>query len=308
MTEIEYYDQIKNIIENYEVNKKVRFMQDNHEKLLMNWTIGKLLVEAQGGMNRAKYGDGLIKKWAIKLKANFGNNYSKRNLMLYRKFYLLYPKVNALRTQLNWTHYRILLSIKNENARNYYINQIILNNLSTRELEDVIRSRTYERLSYTDKDNIKLITDINNTNLTIEDMIKDPILVKVDSKIDKLDEKALHKYLISMLESRFLELGTGFTLAGHEYKCMIDNHTYKIDLLFFNVNLNCYVVVELKTREYNPKDIGQLQFYVDYINKNVKLENHNQTIGLLIVKKKDKYVIEYVTSEDIYVTTYKLMI
>ena len=308
MKELEYYNQIKKLIENYEVNQKVRFMQDNHEKLLMNWTIGKLLVEAQGGMNRAKYGDGLIKKWAIKLKANFGNNYSKRNLMLYRKFYLLYPKVNALRTQLNWTHYRILLSIKNENARNYYINQIILNNLSTRELENVIKSKSYERLSYADKGNAQLITDINNTNLTIEDMIKDPILVKVDSKIDKLDEKALHKYLISMLESRFLELGTGFTLAGHEYKCMIDNHTYKIDLLFFNVNLNCYVVVELKTREYNPKDIGQLQFYVDYINKNVKLENHNQTIGLLIVKKKDKYVIEYVTSEDIYVTTYKLMI
>ena len=308
MKELEYYNQIKKLIENYEVNQKVRFMQDNHEKLLMNWTIGKLLVEAQGGMNRAKYGDGLIKKWAIKLKANFGNNYSKRNLMLYRKFYLLYPKVNALRTQLNWTHYRILLSIKNENARNYYINQIILNNLSTRELENVIKSKSYERLSYADKGNAQLITDINNTNLTIEDMIKDPILVKVDSKIDKLDEKALHKYLISMLESRFLELGTGFTLADHEYKCMIDNHTYKIDLLFFNVNLNCYVVVELKTREYNPKDIGQLQFYVDYINKNVKLENHNQTIGLLIVKKKDKYVIEYVTNEDIYVTTYKLMI
>ena len=308
MKELEYYNQIKKLIENYEVNQKVRFMQDNHEKLLMNWTIGKLLVEAQGGMNRAKYGDGLIKKWAIKLKANFGNNYSKRNLMLYRKFYLLYPKVNALRTQLNWTHYRILLSIKNENARNYYINQIILNNLSTRELENVIKSKSYERLSYADKGNAQLITDINNTNLTIEDMIKDPILVKVDSKIDKLDEKALHKYLISMLESRFLELGTGFTLADHEYKCMIDNHTYKIDLLFFNVNLNCYVVVELKTREYNPKDIGQLQFYVDYINKNVKLENHNQTIGLLIVKKKDKYVIEYVTSEDIYITTYKLMV
>ena len=308
MKELEYYNQIKNLIENYEVNQKVRFLQDNHEKLLMNWTIGKLLVDAQGGMNRAKYGDGLIKKWAIKLKANFGNNYSKRNLMLYRKFYLLYPKVNALRTQLNWTHYRILLSIKNENARNYYINQIILNNLSTRELENVIKSKSYERLSYADKGNAQLITDINNTNLTIEDMIKDPILVKVDSKIDKLDEKALHKYLISMLESRFLELGTGFTLADHEYKCMIDNHTYKIDLLFFNVNLNCYVVVELKTREYNPKDIGQLQFYVDYINKNVKLENHNQTIGLLIVKKKDKYVIEYVTSEDIYITTYKLMV
>ena len=227
--------------------------------------------------------------------------------MLYRKFYLLYPKVNALRTQLNWTHYRTLLSIKNENERNYYINYTILNNLSTRELEKAIKSRSYERLVYTDKENITLITDVNSTNLTIKDMIKDPILIKVDSSINKLDEKALHKYIISMLETRFLELGTGFALIGHEYKIMINNHTYKIDLLFFNVNLNSYVVVELKTKEYNPKDVGQLEFYVNYVDKNIKLANHQKTIGLLIVKKKDKYVIEYVTNEDIYVTTYKLV-
>ena len=138
-------------------------------------------------------------------------------------------------------------------------------------------------------------------------MIKDPILIKVDSSINKLDEKALHKNIISMLETRFLELGTGFALIGHEYKIMINNHTYKIDLLFFNVNLNSYVVVELKTKEYNPKDVGQLEFYVNYVDKNIKLDKHNQTIGLLIVKKKDKYVIEYVTNEDIYVTTYKLV-
>ena len=257
MNESKYYNQIKELIENYEVNSKVRYIQDNHEKLLTNWKIGKLLVEAQGGLNRAKYGDNLIKKWAIKLEKIFGNNYSKRNLMLYRKFYLLYPKVNALRIQLNWTHYRMLLSIKNESERNYYINYTILNNLSTRELEKAIKSRSYERLVYTDKENITLITDVNSTNLAIEDMIKDPILIKVDSNINKLDEKALHKYVISMLESRFLELGTGFALIGHEYKIMINNHTYKIDLLFFNVNLNSYVVVELKTREYNPKNIGQ---------------------------------------------------
>ena len=115
-------------------------------------------------------------------------------------------------------------------------------------------------MSFKDKENIKLIENNNKNNLTIEDMIKDPILIKVDSNVNKLDEKALHKYIISMLENRFLELGTGFTLAGHEYKIMINNHTYKIDLLFFNVNLNSYVVVELKTREYNPKDIGQLEF------------------------------------------------
>ena len=308
MNEQQYYKQIKELIETYEVNSKVRYMQDNHEKLLTNWKIGKILVEAQGGLNRAKYGDGLIKKWAIELEKIFGNNYSKRNLMLYRKFYLLYPKVNALRTQLNWTHYRMLLSIKNESERNYYINYTILNNLSTRELEKIIKSRAYERLVYIDKENITLIENNNKNNLSIEDMIKDPILIKVDSNVNKLDEKALHKYIISMLENRFLELGTGFALIGHEYKIMINNHTYKIDLLFFNYLLNAFIVVELKTKEYHPKDKGQLEFYVNYVDKNLKLKNHNKTIGLLIVKKKDKYVIEYVTNEDIYVTTYKLIV
>ena len=163
-------------------------------------------------------------------------------------------------------------------------------------------------MSFKDKENIKLIENNNNANLTIEDMIKDPILIKVDKEISHLDEKALHKYVISMLETRFLELGTGFTLAGHEYKIMINNHTYRIDLLFFNVNLNGYVVIELKTRGYSPKDIGQLELYVNYVDKNIKLANHQKTIGLLIVKKKDKYVIEYVTNKDIYITTYKLVV
>ena len=303
-----YYSQIKNLIEDYEVKRKVRYMQDNHERLLMNWHIGKLLVEAQGGMSRAKYGDGLIKEWSKKLSEVYGNKYGYTNLSNMRRFYMLFPILRSLSEELTWTHYRYLLPIKNESERNYYINQVILNHLSVRELREMIKNKTYDRLSYADKENIELITDSSNTHLTIEDMIKDPILIKLGSKEKKLDEKALHKYIIGMLETRFLELGTGFTLAGHEYKIQISNHTYKIDLLFFNVNLNCYVVVELKTREYHPKDIGQLQFYVDYINENVKLSNHHPTIGLLIVKKKDKYVIEYVTNEDIYVTTYKLVV
>ena len=307
MNEEKYYSEIKELIENYEVNHRVRVFQDNGEKLKTNWMIGKLLIDAQGNGKRAKYGAELIKKWSFKLEKNYGKNYSKRNLMLYRKFYLLYPKVNALSTQLSWTHYRMILSIKNENERNYFTNQAILNHLSTRELEELIKSKAYDRLSYADKENIKLIDVNNSTSLTIEDMIKDPILIKSNSKTQKLDEKALHKYIMAMLEDKFLELGTGFALMGHEVKIVIDNHTFKIDLLFFNVNLNAYIVVELKIREYHPKDKGQLEFYVDYVDKNIKLKNHNKTIGLLIVRKKNKYVIEYVTNKDIYVTTYKLI-
>ena len=148
MEKINYYNEIKNLIENYEVNQRVRNLQDNSEKLQMNWNIGRLLVEAQDGSKRAKYGDELIRKWAIKLEKIYGKNYSKRNLMLYRKFYLLYPKVNTLCTQLNWSQYRYLLPIKSESERNYYINQVILNHLSVRELREMIKNKSYDRLSY----------------------------------------------------------------------------------------------------------------------------------------------------------------
>ena len=306
--EEKYYLEIKELIENYEVNHRVRNLQDNREKLKTNWNIGKLLVEAQGGKNRAKYGDALIKKWSIHFMHDYGKQYSDRELRRMRQFYLIYPKWSAVRTILNWTHYRTLLSIKNENARNYYTNQVILNHLSTRDLEEMIKSKAYDRLSYADKENIKLIDSNNSTSLTIEDMIKDPILIKANNKVNKLDEKALHKYIISMLEDKFLELGMGFTLAGHEYKIKEDNHIFKINLLFFNYELNSFIVVELKTRESKPQDIGQLDFYVHLVDKHLKKKSHNKTIGLLIVKKNNQYIIEYTTNKELFVTTYELIL
>ena len=182
----------------------------------------------------------------------------------------------------------------------------MLNNLSSRELRKEIKNKAFDRLSYADKEHIEIISDTNNTSLSIKDMIKDPIILKVDDRIDKIDELAIHKYIISLLEDKFLELGTGFTLAGHEYKIHIDNKTYKIDLLFFNYKLNAFIVVEVKTRKIKHTDIGQLNFYVKFVEDNIKDINHNKTIGLLIVKENDKYVIKYTTSNDILVTTYAL--
>ena len=223
-----------------------------------------------------------------------------------RKFYITFPIVDALRPQLTWTHYRTLLTIKNENERNYYINLVILNNLSSRELEKEIKNKAFDRLSYADKEHIEIINNTNNTPLSIKDMIKDPIILKTDKSLDIIDELTIHKYIISLLEDKFLELGTGFALIGHEYKIHIDNKTYKIDLLFFNYKLNSFVVVEVKTRKIKHTDIGQLNFYVNYVEGNIKDINHNKTIGLLIVKEKDKYIVKYTTSNDILVTTYAL--
>ena len=300
-----YYKQVESLIKNNEINKKVRALQDNSETLYTYWNIGRLIVEAQGGKKRAKYGDGLIKEWGCKLSEKYGKNYDGPSLRRARMFYLEFPICGSLNHKLTWTHYRYILPIKNENERNYYINRVILDNLSVRDLRREIKNKSFDRLSYKDKNNIEIISD-TNLSLSIDDMIKDPIILKSNIDTNEINEKVIHKHIISLLEDKFLELGTGFALVGHEYKIVINNNTYHIDLLFFNTELNSYIVVEVKTRALKPQDIGQLEFYVGYVENNIKKNYHNKTIGILIVKKKNKYVIEYTTSPDIYVTTYML--
>ena len=275
---------------------------------MSKWNIGKLLVEAQGNEKRAKYGDELIKKWSEIFSKEYGNGYDKSNLKRFRQFYIMFQKSGPVGHQLTWSHYRYILPIKNENERNYYINQVILNNLSKRDLINEIKSKAFERLSYADKKNIKLITnEVDKYNLTLSDMIKDPIIIKTDKDINNLNEKAIHKLLIEMLEQRFLELGLGFTLAGHEYPLKINNKTYHTDLLFFNVEINAYVVVEVKNEEYKPSQIGQVRFYMDYIDKDIKKGHHSKTEGILIVKEKDEYVMKYINDKGIYITSFKLL-
>ena len=303
-----YYNEIREIALDVESNSKVREYEENSERVKAYFNIGKLIVEAQGGRVRAKYGNELIKKWSIKLSEEFGKGYDYSNLKRFRQFYLEFQESGSLCHQLLWSHIRYLLPIKNENERNYYINQIILNNLSVRELRSEIKNKAFERLSYANKDNVKLINVNDNNNLTMQDVIKDPILTNTKDNITKLNETTLHKYIIDMLEHRFLEFGTGFALVGHEYKIKIANKTYKIDLLFFNYEINSFIVVEVKTREFKSEDVGQLNLYINYVDRNIKKIHHNKTIGILIVKKKNKLVIEYITNNNnLYLTTYKLI-
>ena len=213
-----YYKEVESLIKQNEINKGVRALQDNSETLHTYWNIGRLIVEAQGGKKRAKYGDGLIKEWGLKLSEKYSRNYDKSNLSKMRKFYTTFPIVDALRPQLTWTHYRYILPLKNANERKYYIIQIILNNLSSRELQKEIKNKAFDRLSYADKENIKLIDEENTTPLTIEDMIKDPIILKIDKNANEVNEKSIHKYIISLLENKFLELGTGFALVDTNIK------------------------------------------------------------------------------------------
>ena len=286
-----YYKEVESLIKQNEINKSVRALQDNSETLHTYWNIGRLIVDAQGGEARAKYGDGLIKEWGHKLSLKYGKGYDYTNLSRMQSLFIAFPNVGTLSQHLSWSHYYTILPIKNPNERNYYINQVILNNLSVRDLRREIKNKSFDRLSYADKENIKIITEENTTPLTIEDMIKDPIILKIDKNTNDVNEKVIHKYIISLLENNFLELGTGFALVGHEYKIKIGNSYNYIDLLFFNTELNAYIVVEVKTKESKPQNIGQLEFYVNYVENNIKKNYHNKTIGILIVKKKNKYVI-----------------
>jgi len=165
-------------------------------------------------------------------------------------------------------------------------------------LKQKIKDKEYERLEY--KGNIELINNIKE--ISIKDMIKDPILIHIDKNIDKLSEKALKLFILEKLEEFLLELGYGFTYVGSEYKL----GNYKCDLLFFNYELNCFVVIELKIRKLKHTDIGQIKFYMNYIDKNIKKDYMNNTIGIIMCKEGNEIVLKYVTDERLFMTTYEL--
>ena len=301
-----YYKEIKNLIEEKEVNDKVRYLESNKETIKTYYEIGRLLIKAQDGEEKAKYGDGLIKKWSSELSREYGKGYNLTNLKNMRQLYLIIKKSRTPCDQLTltWSHWRYLLPLKNENERNYYINRCIQNNLSVRGLINEIKTKSFDRLSYADKKHIKLITD-KETSLDIKDMIHDPILINIDSK-EKMSEKILKKYILKELEHFFLELGTGFTFVGSEYKLSYDNKNYYVDLLLFNTELNRYIVCELKLGEIKPGDVAQTKVYMMLTDKFLKRRFHNETIGIIITRKNGKLALEYVSDPNIFVTTYRL--
>ena len=302
-----YYLEIKKLIEKKEINTRVRNIEENNETLRTNFEIGKLLFEAQGGEKRAKYGDNLIKKWSLSLSKEYGKGYDVSNLKRMRKFYITFQKSGSVRHQFNltWTHFRYLLKFDNPNEMNYYINLVLNQNLSVRKLINAIKEDSFNRATIENKDNIKLIIEDKTYQPTLSDMLKNPVIINVDSK-DNLTEKALKKFIIKELEHFFLELGYGFAYIASEYKITIDNHHYYIDLLMFNVKLNCYIVLELKTRNFMPKDIGQTEFYMNYIDNNIKEEFNNKTEGIIICKENNKLVLKYISNKDIKIINYLL--
>ena len=286
-----------------EIGKAIRETNANMELVECYWNVGRLIVEAQGGKEKAKYGNELIKTWAEKLTEEYGKGYNYTNLSRFRQFYLAFPIVAPLGQQLSWTIIRTILPIKDENKRNYYINLCIANNLSKRELEKEIKSNSYERLEYKpDKIDVVVSTKVP----AIVNNFKNPILLELKDKEIK-SESDLEKLIYSQLSYVFLQLGKGFTWVGNQYKVSDGNKNYFIDMLLYNVKYNCYVVVEIKCRKLKKEDKGQVEFYMNLVDNYVKEPSNNPTIGIIITKDQDKFVANFVRSEKLVTLTYKFV-
>ena len=294
-----YYEEIKNKIIDNETYERVKDYSKERHRVITYYEIGKLLNEAGG-----KYGANIIKQYSKKLVIEVGTKYNERTLRRMRQLYLLFKKQkwSPLATKLSWSHYSEVLSIKDEEKLMYYINACISKNLSKMELREKIKSKEYERLPDETKNKI-----IKEEKLEVKDLVPNPILIKNKNNIEIITEKVLHNLILEDIPSFMKELDNGYSFIDDEYKIKIGDTYHKIDLLLFNIKYNAYVVVELKVNEFKVEYISQVQKYMNYIDKNIKEISNNSTIGILICKRENKYVIEYCSDERIVVREYELV-
>ena len=294
-----YYDEIKTELVNNEITKKVKDYSKNKSDLTTYYNVGKLLAEAG-----KHYGEGIIKEYSDRLSSELNIKYSVRTLYKIIKYfnYMNKQKVPTVSAKLSWSHYDELLKLTDENIINYYIKISEEQNLSVRELRKRIKNNEYERLDEETKKKLK-----NKEHLKVQDLVKNPIQIKNTNDYNEISEKVLKKLILENIESFMNELGNSFSFIGSEYKIKIDDRYNYIDLLLFNIEYNCYVVVELKITELKKEHIGQIEFYMNYIDKNLKNINQNKTIGIIICKKENKYVIEYCSDDRIIAREYELI-
>ena len=293
---MDYYNEIKNELIDNEINKKVKDYSKNKYELQKYYNVGKMLFEA--GNN---YGEGIIKEYSKRLINEIGKKYSVRYLFDIRKLYL-FAKVHPLGSHLTMSHYRLLFPLNDNNEIDYYINQIIKRNLSKRELEIIIKSNEYGRLPESTKNKL-----IKKGEENIVDFIKSPIQINNKWSREIISEKLLQKLILEDISSFLEELGGGFTFIKNEYKIKIDDRYNYIDLLLYNIKYKCYVVVELKVTELKKEHTGQIQTYMNYIDNNIKTIEENDTVGIIICKQDNEYVIKYCSDDRIIAREYELV-
>ncbi len=291
-----YYDEIKQELINNEIYKKAKDYSKNKNDLKTCYNVGKILSEAG-----KHYGEGIIKDYSKKLTNELGKGYTQTRLKYYRRFFNVFSKGPTLSDELSYSHYCEIIWLSNIEI-DYYMMVAINNKLSVRELREKVKNKEYKRLTKKAKEDI-----CTGSDNKIEDHIKNPIIIKNNNDYEKISEKILQQMILEDIPSFLNELGEGFTFIKNEYKIKIgDNYNY-IDLLLFNYIYNCFVIVELKVTDLKKEHIGQVQVYMNYIDKHLKNDNQNKTIGIIIVRKDNKNIIEYSSDNRIISREYQVI-
>ena len=307
------YTEIKGVIES--ARTKI-FKAANVSMVQSYWEIGRLLVEVeQKGEDRAVYGKKIVEVLSTRLQAQYGKGYTEANLRYMRMFYRLFAIRHALRDELSWTHYRLILKVEKDAARAFYIEEAIAGNWNTRTLERQINNRYYERMLLSSREegiSVKDEANAKKETITPADIIKDPYLLDfLDLKaVPSLYEKELEQALIDKLQEFLLELGKGFCFVTRQYRIatLDSNKHFHIDLVFYNYILKCFLLIDLKTTELAHGDIGQMDFYVRYFEDKMRQPDDNPTIGLILCTAKDRTIVKYSPLSDgkhLFASTYR---
>ena len=304
-----FYDEIKNIL--HTARNKV-YQTANFAMVEAYWNIGKSIIEEQGGDEKAAYGTGLLKELSEQMTRDFGKGFTVTNLKYMRQFYLTFPNGHALRGELSWTHYRLLMRVENKNAREFYMQEAIKSQWSTRQLERQINSFFYERLlSSKDKERVAAeVRDLEPAKKP-EDIIRDPYVLEFLglTQNDDFYESDLEQALITHLQRFLLELGRGFSFVARQKRITFDGRHFRIDLVFYNYILKCFVLIDLKVGDLTHQDLGQMQMYVHYYERELMNEGDNPPIGIVLCADKSESVVKYTLPEDetqIFASKYKL--
>lgn len=296
---MDYYQEIKTKIIDDEVYGQIKNYSKERHKVITYFEIGKLLYEA-GSI----YGEDIIGKYSEKLMIEVGKKYNRRTLYRMKQFYIMFRegKVSTLSTQLSWSHYTELLSIKNESELYYYLTISIKQHIDVRGLREKIKNKEYERLDENTK--LKLM---KQEKVQVNDFAKNPILIHQHNPHESVSEKLLQKLIMEDIVYFLNELGDSFCFVSNEYKIKLGNHYNYIDLLLYNIQFHCYVVIELKVTELKKEHIGQIQVYMNYIDHHLKTIQQDKTIGIIICKRNNQFIMEYCSDKRILTKEYKFM-
>lgn len=296
--DLSFYNQIKDILSS--ARTKV-YSAANFAMVEAYWEIGRSIVKKQGGNATAEYGTKLIEELSKQMTTDFGKGFTTTNLKYMRQFYIAFPNRHALRDQLSWTHYRMIMKVEDDKAREFYVDECAKANWSTRQLERQINTFSYQRL-LASRGNYDVVDDTTRKEVakTPEDVIRDPYVLEFLGleQSSSFYESDLEQALIDHLQKFLLELGRGFSFVGRQYRISFDNQHFYIDLVFYNYILKCFVLIDLKTGKLTHQDIGQMQMYVNYYTREMTNAGDNPPIGILLCADKNDAVVRYTLSED----------